>query len=351
MSWSTTPPAPIIKPGWTTDPTIVILPPGQQKWGVKYSRTAMDGGVGSDLSAILPRIPAVDTGLGADIPLLQAIAGLLVTDDGLGTDAGLLVPELLVIDSGLGADLARPGVRGWDSGVGNDFASLGLLPLFVSDSGAGADRCSDVPRIKAFDGGLGADTVTNGFATHAAVTTPYTLAGTYTYTIPVWCRYIDVVLVGAGGGGASSGTFYTLGGYPGQAGSWATLTLQRGVDIPWTATSITVVVGVGGNKGVGGFTGTSGTDGAASTLVISGSTVLTAAGGTRGGVSATGTSDNTGRSPGSITYNGEPYTGGATQPTTGANGNPPGGGGAGGKNFGGSGGNGAPGGGWCRAYQ
>lgn len=37
MSWSTTPPAPIIKPGWTTDPTIHI-PGGNQQWAVKYTR-------------------------------------------------------------------------------------------------------------------------------------------------------------------------------------------------------------------------------------------------------------------------------------------------------------------------
>lgn len=34
MSWSTTPPAPIIKPGWTTDPTIHI-PGGNQQWEVR----------------------------------------------------------------------------------------------------------------------------------------------------------------------------------------------------------------------------------------------------------------------------------------------------------------------------
>ena len=54
-------------------------------------------------------------------------------------------------------------------------------------------------------------------------TWPQQSAGSYTYDIPYWCTYIDVFLLGAGGGGA-----YGFPGNGGQAGSWNAVTLYRG---------------------------------------------------------------------------------------------------------------------------
>ena len=70
--------------------------------------------------------------------------------------------------------------------------------------------------------------------------------GSYTYDIPYWCTYIDLFLLGAGGGGA-----YGFPGNGGQAGSWNAVTLYRGsgatpsglVKIPATTPSIDIAVG------------------------------------------------------------------------------------------------------------
>ena len=48
-------------------------------------------------------------------------------------------------------------------------------------------------------------------------------SGSYTYDIPYWCTYIDVFLLGGGGGGT-----YGIPGNGGQAGSWNAVTLYRG---------------------------------------------------------------------------------------------------------------------------
>ncbi|MGA5542693.1 hypothetical protein ACPCIR_12645 [Mycobacterium sp. NPDC051198] len=351
--WSTTPPALIAKPGWTTDPSLPTA--AGQHWAVSWTRRAIDSGIGSDAAvADALWIPGSDTGLGADRAVLAAV-GSPAAETGLGADRGLIVPDLYTVDAGIGADLARPGVRPVEAGAGADLCQSRSRYAAI-DRAVGADMLTSLKsRTPVRDTGLGNDSAASGFTAIAVVTASWALAGTYTFTIPLACRYIDVVLLGAGGGGASSGTFYTLGGYPGEAGLFATVTLERGVHIPWTAITITITVGVGGARGSGGFAGTAGSVGGSTVLTytnLSGATVtLTATGGAGGIANLTGTSDNTGRSPGSLTYKGQPYAGGAAQSTTGATGNPPGGGGAGGKNFGGAGGVGAPGGAWCRAYQ
>ncbi|MFD7247954.1 hypothetical protein ACFV6Y_39165 [Streptomyces massasporeus] len=278
----------------------------------------------------------------------------LLADSAVGSDTSLFVPKLAGVGGGISSDFARPGVHGIDAAVSSDSGLV--IPKFVAvDAAAAADAVSVRAYMGCADTGLGSDSATCGFSPKAAALTSYATPATYQYRIPVWCRYIDVVLLGAGGGGASSGTFYTLGGYPGEAGVYATVTLERGVHIPWAAIFITLTVGTGGARGSGGFTGTAGSAGGSTILTYTnaaGSPItVTATGGAGGIANLTGTSDNTGRSPGNRTYNGQPYTGGAAQSTAGSDGNPPGGGGAGGRNFGGAGGVGAPGGAWCRAYQ
>lgn len=350
MDWSTTPPAPIAKPGWTTDPTI-ILPPVMQRWGVKYTRAATDTGIGADRAVLLPRIPASDTGLGADYALLDTLTGLLAADTGVGRDTALIVPELLVVDAGLGADAARPGVRAWDQGAGRDSGLI--VPRFAAvDAAVGADMLKDLPRIAGTDTGIGADDATLfRFTPHAAVSTTFATVGTHTYPIAVWCRYIDIVLVGSGpGGNGGSGSFAA--GHGGNAASWAAVRIERGVDIPWTATAITIVVPDGGNGGNGAVVGAMGSPGSATTASLAGWVGLSAAGGQPRQM--IGILHQTGDGPGDYSFNGQPYTGGGNQTTAGGAGLVPGGAGAGGKGgfFSGSpGGKGAPGRAYLRAYQ
>lgn len=100
--------------------------------------------------------------------------------------------------------------------------------------------------------------------------------------------------------------------------------------------------GTSGNKGAGGGTVTASGSGWAAGLSATGGT------GDQFG------STRNGQSPGTHTYNGQSYNGGAVQSTAQAAGNSPGGGGNGGTGNafnGNQGGAGAPGGAWCRAYQ
>ncbi|QSN55043.1 hypothetical protein I3U39_24450 [Mycobacteroides abscessus subsp. abscessus] len=218
----------------------------------------------------------------------------------------------------------------------------------ATDTNIGADTATLLAHLTGFDTGSGYDSATAVFSPHAPETQSWSAPGTITYNIPSWCRYIDIVLVGGGnGGGGGFAGFITGGG--GNAGNWSHVTLERGVDIPWSATAITIVIpaatpgGTQGNKGAGGGTVTASVSG-------SGWAGLSATGGTGDQFGST----RNGASPGTHTYNGEPYVGGAVQTTNQAAGNPPGGGGNGGTGNafnGNQGGAGAPGGAWARAYQ
>lgn len=170
--------------------------------------------------------------------------------------------------------------------------------------------------------------------------TTYTASGAYTYTIPDWCNKIDVLLVGGGSGGWGGAAGNGSGG---KSGVWATATLQRGKDIPWTTTTITGSVGVGGTAGGGG--GGAGGPGGATTATATGMTSMSGAGGS-GNV---GTTNVVGASPGDQTLDGITYYGGLSQGSLNNAGKAPGGGGAAG-GFASAGGAGAVGQAWFYAW-
>lgn len=152
---------------------------------------------------------------------------------------------------------------------------------------------------------------------------PFDISGTYTYPIPYWCTTIDLVLLGAGGGGGYGANDEAGGG----AGNWNTTSVQRGSDIPWEATTITVTVGQGGAGGsLSAPEGGPGGDTTASWDSSSGTTTITATGGGAGASGITGE----GPSPGSKPIGNTSLDAGPPQSTEGADGNAPGGGGAGG---------------------
>ena len=154
---------------------------------------------------------------------------------------------------------------------------------------------------------------------------PYGTPGTLMYPIPYWCTTINLVLLGAGGGGGYGANDEAGGG----AGNWETVTLQRGSDIPWTATTITVTVGQGGAGGsLSAPQGEPGGDTTASWDTLSGTTTKAATGG-GAGASASATTGE-GPNPSSKSIGNATLDAGAPQSTEGADGNPPGGGGAGG---------------------
>lgn len=351
MPWSPNPTAPSQQSGkWSTNPDA----PSQTsngKWVWIPRLTVTDSAIGADLARVLRLAqPGNDRGVGADVA--RAGVRVDVTDTGLGADLAGVCPRLAVRDAGVGGDSARPGVRAIDAAIAAELALI--RPRLTAVDAATANGAALVPRIwlpRSAISGFGSDTATARFTPQAAALTTIATVGTTTYTIPVWSRYLDLALVGAGGGGASSGTFYLLGGFPGSPGTWATITLERGVHIPWTTTALTFIVGAGGAKGSGGFSGTSGGPGAATTVTGAGWAGLSAAGGAGGPQHPTGINANDGPGPGDKTFNGVIYPGGGTQTSDGGTGFAPGGAGAGGANFGGPGGVGGAGGAWCRAYQ
>ncbi|QCG76887.1 hypothetical protein SEA_XIANYUE_32 [Mycobacterium phage XianYue] len=175
-------------------------------------------------------------------------------------------------------------------------------------------------------------------------------AGAYTYQIPPWANFIDVILLGAGGGGQGMGSLSTW-GKGGAAGSWVVVTLRRGVHIPLTTTTITGSIGAGGARGAGTFlpvVGGNGSAGGNTTATATGMTALTALGGAGGSGGAIDPFTAAGKSPGDQTLNGRLYQGGAG--SSGAA-NPPGAGGGGALISLQNGNAGAPGAAWFFAYQ
>lgn len=236
-------------------------------------------------------------------------------------------------------------------GIGVAFSGTGSLPTAVGErysssanfTGSGTDSATRYPSSRssstptaagtlamvtfqkypasASDTGSGLLTATADFPVNAAQLTSFTTAGSYTYTIPYWCRYIDVVMIGGGGGGGSSDIFnWGGGGFPGQ---YYYATLYRGSSgLAMSVATLTGTVGAGGGANAAG--------GASTCTALS----ISASGG-GGGIPSSnyGTVPNTA----SVTFNGQTYPiayGGISGQSTLPNTNPGSGGGGGNSNIG-----------------
>ncbi|ASR77113.1 minor tail protein [Mycobacterium phage MyraDee] len=133
-------------------------------------------------------------------------------------------------------------------------------------------------------------------------TQTFTTVGAFAFDIPNGARYIDYVLLGAGGGGGNGSLF--LPGNGGAAGQWLVGTLERGVDLPWSVTQLLGSVGAPGAAGSGGGATNGGNGGA--TILSS----LSAPGGSGGAGWGNGTRNGASPSPVTQNYNGFPYTAG-----------------------------------------
>jgi hypothetical protein len=182
--------------------------------------------------------------------------------------------------------------------------------------------------VVSVDGDLSGPSSLSGtvsFPENDPATQQYTAAGTYSYTIPYWCTTIDLILLGAGGGGTYGGINNGVGG---GAGGWNAVSLQRGSDIPLATATITITVGQGGAPGaVTGAAAMPGGDTTAAWDSSSGATTETASGG-GAGASANGQIGDA-PNPGSQSIGDATLTAGIAQSVPGAPGNAPGGGGAG----------------------
>jgi len=154
--------------------------------------------------------------------------------------------------------------------------------------------------------------------------------GTSSFTIPAWAVELDVIAVGAGGGGSQGGAFFGA-GFGGGAGKWATATFKAGTDFtPGQNVSITV-----GKGGPGGKNGTAfpskGINGTGSDVFFAGpsDTKRVQASGGAGGGNNGGSANQWGNSPGKYTFVANTYQGGVTNQAACAPGGVPGAGGAG----------------------
>lgn len=176
----------------------------------------------------------------------------------------------------------------------------------------------------------------NGVNQLNPVTQEFTADGTFNVAAVRAAGYTHLALVGVGGAeaGVNGSAFIT--GQGGKAGSWNNATIDLSAYPSLTSIAIT--------RGNGGAS--NGADGTATTFVGNGSMpTLTCAGGSGNtGILAGG-------SPGNVTVDGDPYTGGTGGVSIGSAGSAPGGGGAGGNIFNGAGGVGAAGRAWVKAKQ
>ncbi len=199
-------------------------------------------------------------------------------------------------------------------------------PLPYDPTGDGNGEGPKPLTVKANLTGTGTLTGKASFPGHDATPKTYDTAGTYAFAIPFWCTRIDLVLLGAGGGGSYAPLGNGVGGGAGQLAR--PRALKRGSDIPWAATTINVTVGQGGSGGTPNADATPGGDTTASWDTATGTSQAVAVGG-GAGASTTGQSGD-GPSPTSTTVGDATLTAGTTQSTPAAAGNAPGGGGAGG---------------------
>ena len=139
----------------------------------------------------------------------------------------------------------------------------------------------------------------------APVATQYATVGAFTYTIPADCDKIDVILLGGGGGGGNGSLF--LPGTGGAGGQWLVTTLVRGVDIPWTTTSLTGNVGAGGAGGAAAGGANNGIAGDATTIAA---LSLSAAGGAGGAGWGNGQRNGFTSIPNSQSLSGQLYSAG-----------------------------------------
>ncbi|AVM01873.1 hypothetical protein C6V83_18010 [Gordonia iterans] len=275
-----------------------LLPADADVWDLMALATGHGIDV-AELAAAVAGVPVI--GLGGQVPgLVAAHTGGLI--DGHGQISGVLADvELAAVASGLGA-------------LGSSVVA-GPLAGAAPWGAAGA-----------VDGSFAVVPV-------AAVSIAYTTT-TATVSIPPWVRYIDAVVLGAGGGGSRGGQGFP--GWPGQGGRgghWNATTWDRGESRNgWAKLSVTV-----GTGGTGG--GDTGGTGGSTTIAVTGGPSITGAGGVGGsgqpdllgtdrdGQAAQGGNAG-GSTPAHLIYNGVNYPGGG--PSTGDTANIPGSGGRGG---------------------
>ena len=336
MTWTPTPQAPTRtpRPGWFPEtPTPESRTP-QPGWFPIYSGGATETGCGIDHPAlIIPGSLAQEIGAGHDTAATQLLSIITTEEAGRGIDLGLVSFLTGGIDRGAGTDRAatRPRSSGTDRARGIDYSTT----LRAGGTGRETARGTDLPaalraRLPAIrEPGRGIDTGTAGFTPQSASQVyQITTTGTHQFLpIPAWCRYIDVILLGAGGGGAG-GNQLGADGRGGAAGVYASRRWDRGASRN-TWRQLAILLGNGGSGGSRNNNGSGGAGGATELWIDDWSgwvgEYLQGGGGSGGsGTNPVFGNDRPGKSPGNHTFQGITAVGG------GGNSSAPGSGGEGG---------------------
>lgn len=338
--------------GWSTEgpPRRQTRPP--TGWLSVPQANGTHEGLGQDSASDKIKESILEIGLGKD-EAVSALKALYGRDAGLGEDVpSFYIPRFEVEDEALGQDYSPLGIAAVEEAIGLDLASIKSSQT-VPDLASALDAISTFRAVEsALEAAAGLDYATAGFKPPAGVpiTNQYTV--NWSLTIPVWCKYIDIIIL-AGGGGGAGGNSWGADGKGGQAGGWNYAILTRGGNILWTDKTITGTIGAGGTSGSRG--NGSGGKGGDSTAVIPQIGTISALGGTGGsGTNGVGAVDYYGKAPDVLEVNDIYYQGGATQTSKSSAGYEPGGGGSGGSGgvFGSdkAGGVGAKGRAWSRIY-
>lgn len=314
--------------GWSTNGPARYYPSADTGWIEVPQASGTHEGLGKDSGLIKAKINVAESGLGKG-EAASALRFLYNQDEAYGQDKqSLFIPRFQITDSGLAEDYSRLGLLGRDEGVALDLTTL-KSSQSVSDLSSAIDAISTFRAAElllesalAEEGGSAAFRPPEGLPWVAQFTSNWNL------TIPVWSKYIDVIILASGGGGAGGNSFGGD-GKGGNAGGWAYAVLTRGGNILWTDTTITGTIGAGGSSGSRG-NGSGGT-GANATANLPQLGLITAFGGTGGsGINGVGATDYYGKSPYTYTVNGADYEGGSVQTSKTSAGNAPGGGASGG---------------------
>ncbi|ASR87196.1 minor tail protein [Mycobacterium phage LastHope] len=335
MAWAPTPPGRRTgQRGWTTDPAALTSPP-RPGWIVSVHELAAALSVSHTEAALAIRATA------AALSISRADAAVLLRMTAPATSVSTATAA------------AREHYFAEAAAVSTSkIAAAALVRAVAAAVNVSSTTAATLLRSTAVATSASKASASAAFPAMGTVEQAFVTVGEFAFVIPYQCRFIDVVLVGAGAGGNGGGGAFQS-GHGGEGGKWAAITLERGVHIPWTTAVIVCIVRVGGTAGSGATVGGIATDGNPTTAQADGWAGLTASGGLHR--ERIGLLHQPGDGPGDFMFNNVPYIGGApTNSGNGTPGNPPGGagrGGNGGAFVGSNGGVGAPGAAYLRAYQ
>lgn len=309
--------------GWTADGPAVPIDPKLGWWVVRQLKGYTEVLTEFDYELLVHLT-------GATAVTEQSPASILVHLMGSSTvtESGIFVPRLAgqatqVQYEGSGYAVVHYYATGQTNISIQSTAQL-LVHLFATTNLVGNAPASIVPKLTAATAAVIESSAVAAFQAMSAARVDITATGAFTYNIPAACKYIDVIVLGGGGGGREGDGGFGATGNGGLAGTYASATYQRGVDLPWTQSTITGSVGAAGPAGAknaGNVTASS-----------RGGTTTAGALSAVGGDGGSGTNGNAGASPGNRTQGSMTMTGGATAPSGSGRtvGKPPGGGGGGG---------------------